>query len=269
MNKIRSLLIAGALVPAFALGACEDEKTAQAPSPPPPAPEAPAQPVPPEKPAAETAKEGLDKLREAAEKATKDLQPTLDKARDAANQALKDAQPAIDEARKAAEQLGASVGEIVKNAQDDFKQATEQLEKRLNELQGGRPVVTGDPAAALSPPEKLRTDTRAAAKAAAAGVGPAYVGVWTVQGSDCAKVDQEALEIFAVITPTTIRRYESMCNMPETPLTNGGATVDAECVAEGDVGMQTLLFSLPSPYSLTISGSEGAGVNLVRCHLPG
>ncbi len=265
MTTFRTFLMAGALSASALLAACEDEKAVQAPPTPPPAAET--QPSPPpaaetEKPALETAKEGLDKLRDAANQALKDAQPAIEDARKAAEQALKDAQPTIDK-------LGASIGEIVKKAQDDFKQATEELEKRLNELQTGTAAPSGDPAATLSAPDKLRTDTRAAAKAAAAGVGPAYVGVWVAQAIDCAKVDQEPLEMVAVITPTTIRRYESVCNMAETPLTNGSATVDAQCVAEGEAETRTLTFSLPSPDRLTLSGAEGPGTDLVRCHLPG
>lgn len=264
MTKLRTFLMAGALAATALLGACEDEKAAQAPTPPasPPAAEPPPSTEPAEKPALETAKEGIDKLRDAANQALKDAQPTIDKAREAAEQALKDAQPTIDK-------LGASIGEIVRKAQDDFRKATEDLEKRLNEFNNDRPVPTGDPAATLSAQDKLRTDTRAAAKAASASIGPAYVGVWVGQASDCAKVDQEPLEMVAVITPTTVRRTESVCNMAETPMTNGSATVEAQCVAEGEVETRTLTFALPSPDRLTLSGAEGPGVDLVRCHLPG
>ncbi|MDP3897104.1 MAG: hypothetical protein Q8Q62_10555, partial [Mesorhizobium sp.] len=221
-----------------------------------------AEPAPAEKPALETAKEGLDKLRDAANQALKDAQPAIDKAIETAGQALKDAQPTIDK-------LGASINEIVRNAQDDFRTATEALEKRLNEFNSDRPVVAGDPAATLSAPDALRTDTRAAAKAAAAGIGPAYVGVWVGQASDCRKVDQEPLEMIAVITPTTIRRHESVCNMAETPLVDGKASVAAQCVVEGEVETQTLTVSLPSPDRLTLGRAEGNRVDLVRCHLPG
>lgn len=264
MTTFRTFLMAGALSTSALLVACDDEKAVQAPPSSPPAAEAPPSPPPAaqtEKPALETAKEGLDKLRDAANQALKDAQPAIEDARKAAEQALKDAQPTIDK-------LGASISEIVKKAQDDFRQATEELERRLNELQTGTPAPSGDPAATLSAPDMLRTDTRAAAKAAAAGVGPAYVGVWVAQANDCAKVDQEPLEMLAVITPTTIRRYESVCNMAETPLTNGSATVEAQCVGEGDVETRTLTFALSSPDRLTLSGADGPGTDLIRCHLP-
>lgn len=263
MSIARSLFLAGAVASALALAACEDETVAQAPATPAPNAE-PAQPAPPpaEKPALDTAKEGLDKLRDAANQALKDAQPTIDSAREAAEKALRDAQPTID-------RLGASIAEIVQRAQDDFRTATEALEKRLHEFNNTGPDTIGDPAARLSAAETLRTDTRAAAKAAAAGIGPAYVGVWVGRASDCAKVDQEPLEMVAVITPTTVRRYETVCNMAETPLTNGSATVAAQCVAEGEVQDQTLTLSLPSPDRLTLAGADGPGVDLVRCYLPG
>ncbi len=265
MTRFRTLLMAGALVPVAFLAACEDEKTVQVPASP-PAAQAPApQPAPaevPEKPTIETAKEGLGKLRDAANQALKEAQPTIDKARETAEQAMKDAQPTID-------RLGQSVGEIIQKAQDDFKRTTEELERRLDELQGKPPAPSGDPAAALSAEDTLRTDTRAAAKAAAAGVGPAYVGVWVGQASDCARVDEQPLEMIAVITPTTLRRYESVCNMAETPLTEGKAGLEAQCVVEGEMETQSLTVALPEPDKLTLSGAAGPGVDLVRCHLPG
>lgn len=262
MNIAKSILLTGAFVSALALAACQDEKTAEAPAAPAPnAERPPADPAPAEKPALETAREGIDKLRDAANQALKDAQPTIDKARETAEQALKDAQPTIDK-------LGAAISEIVRNAEDDFRTATENLEKRLNEFNGDTPVVTGDPAATLSASETLRTDTRAAARAAAAGIGPAYVGVWVGQASDCRRVDQDPLERIAVITPTTIRRYESVCNMAETPLTDGKASISAQCVVEGEVETQALTVSLASPDRLTLGGADGPGVDFVRCHLP-
>lgn len=253
----------------FALVACSDEETAKAPPPEAPAPQEQPQATPPEKPAVETAKEGLDKLRDAANQLVEDAKPALDKARQSAEQAIKDAQPTIDRARDAAKKLGASIDEIVRQAQEDFKSATEQLDKHLSELQGERPATpTGDPAASLQAAEQLRTDTRAAARAATADIGPDYVGVWAGQAADCVKIDEEPLELFAVITPTTIRRYESVCNMAETPLNEGKAEIMAECVAEGDVEEQTLRLTLSTPERLTIAGAEGGGVDLVRCHLP-
>jgi hypothetical protein len=266
MKMSKTLLITTAVFSVLALSACEDEKAVQAPTQ--PAPNQPT-PAPPEKPAVETAKEGIDKLRDAANQALKDVQPAIDDARKAAEQALKDAQPAIDQAWEAAGKLGASVSEIVTKAQDDLKRATEALEQRIREAQGGTEASTGDPAAVLPAADKLRADTRAAARAGSAGVGPAYVGVWVGKAEDCASVDQQPLEMFAVITPTTIRRYESVCNMAETPLTDGSATVAAECVGEGEVETRQVKLSLPSPDKLTLGGADGAGVDLLRCHLPG
>jgi len=261
MVSIRTLLLTGALAPVILLAACEDEKVTQAPAPPPAAEQPDPPPAQPEKPALDTAREGLDKLRDAANQALKDAQPAIDKARDAAEQALKDAQPTIDK-------LGASIGEIVGKARDDFERATEELEKRLNELQGTKPAPSGDPAATLAAPEKLRTDTRAAAKAADAGLGPAYVGVWVASVADCAVVDQKPLETATVITPTTLRRHDNVCNMAETPLADGKATVEAQCVGDGEVETRTITFTLPSPDRLTVSGAQGAASDLVRCHLP-
>ena len=269
MASHRLFLTIAASCSIMTLAACSDEPALQAP-----APEAQTeeqQPAtPPEKPAAETAKEGLESLRDAANQLVEDAKPALDQARKSAEEALKDAQPTIDKARDAAKEIGTAIDQIVRKAQDDFKRATEALDKRLDEVEAGdnSPAADGDPAATLAAADSLRTDTRAAARAAAAGVGPGYVGVWVKEAADCAKIDQEPVEIFAVVTPTTIRRYESVCNMPETPLADGTAEVTAQCVGEGEVEDRIIRLSVPSPDALTIAGAEGTGVDLVRCHLP-
>jgi len=268
---IRKLALAcSILLPLAALAACEDQKTAQSP-PPAPAPQTeapkPEQPAG-DKTATDTALEGLNKLREAAEQAVKDAQPTIDRAKEATEKALKDAQPHIDKATEAMKQIGQSVQDIVTRAQDDLKKATEELERRLNEAQGQPPAPVGDPAATLTAADKLRADTRAAARAGGTSMVPAYVGVWAGKVEDCAKVDQEPLEMFAVITPTSMRRYESVCNIPETAMSNGAATLTAECIAEGDVETRQLTFKMSAPDRLSISVPDGAGPDMVRCHLP-
>ena len=277
MNRIKPVAIAAAIVAALALAGCDDPKQAQAPSQPAPAQPAPAEPAPQATPpaddgksATETAKEGLGKLREAAEKAAKDLQPTIDKARETAEQAMKDAQPAIDKAKEAAKQIGQSIDDIVKKAQEDLNSATKALEDRLNEAGNKPPAPVGGPENALAPADKLRADTRAAARAGQASVGPAYVGVWAGKASDCAQIDQGAVEMMAVITPTTIRRYEAVCNIPETVMTDGKATVQAQCVSEGEVEERQISFSMATPDKLTIATgtTPGGEAELLRCHLP-
>lgn len=262
---IATLILSGAF-----LAACEDQKAVQAPPAPTPQAEAPKPPEPvgDGKSATDTALEGLNKLREAAEKAVEDAQPTIDRAKQATEQALKDAQPHIDKATEAMKQIGQSVQDIVNKAQEDLKTATEELEKRLNDAQGSPPAPVGNPAATLAASDKLLADTRAAARAGGTSVVPAYVGVWVAKADECAKVDQQPLEMFAVITPTSIRRYESVCNMPETPMSNGAAMVAAECVAEGEMEKRDLVFKMPSPDRLTILFAQGPGVDLVRCFLP-
>src|SRR5690606_37937583 len=106
------------------------------------------------------------------------------------------------------------------------------------------------PAAKLSPPDQLRADTRAAARAHPAGIGPAYVGVWALNAEECGRIDREAVENFAVITPTTIRRSEAVCNFAATNMTDGKATVTASCIAEGEAEERQITFSMPSEDSL-------------------
>lgn len=277
---MKPVLAATAVLAMLALAACDDPKKAaqapeQQPAPSAPAPSAPAQQPPADsgKSATETAKEGLSKLREAAEKAVSDLQPTIDKAKEATEQAIKDAQPTIDKAKEAAKQLGLSIDEIVKKGQQDLNNAAQALEKRLREAGQLPPVQNADPGTALSSPDKLRADTRAAARANQAGIGPSYVGVWVGQASDCAKVDQQPMELVAVITPTTVRRYEAVCNIPETELTDAKATVTAQCIGEGETEERQITFTMPAPDRLTIATAlpgqtPAEAAELLRCNLP-
>src|SRR5690606_31674429 len=117
--------------------------------------------------------------------------------------------------------------------------------------------------------DRLRADTRAAARAHAAGIGPAYVGVWAISPDECARIDREAVENFAVITPTTIRRYEAVCNFDAAEMTDGKATVAASCIAEGETEDRQIGFSMPSQDRLSISTAPvSIAVEFVRCHLP-
>ena len=74
----------------------------------------------------------------------------------------------------------------------------------------------------------------------------------------------------AVITPTTIRRYESVCNIESTPLVEGTATISASCSAEGETEQRTIELSLVSDNRLEI-GAPGASADasLDRCGLAG
>jgi len=273
--RAHRLALSVAFAAVLALAACSEEKSAEAP---PPADGQTVQPAPslPEKPALETAKEGIGKLTEAARQAAKELQPSIDKAREGVQnlaeqgkQALQDAGPALEKAGEAARQLGQSIDEIVKKARTDFDTAVADLQKRIDAASGTANPPTGDAAAALPAPDRLKADTRAAARARPAGIGPAYVGVWAADAAACAKVDVEPLEMFAVITPTTIRRYESVCNFAAKEPVNGAATVDASCIAEGDAEERQITFTQADENSLSISmpGAEG-GAALIRCHLP-
>src|SRR5690606_18730436 len=229
MNAVRVVLPGLVGLCLFALTGCEEEKAGTAPAEPPSAGD--------EGGSADTARDPVQKLRDAAELAgeaiSEGASQLTEKGRRAAEQALEDARPAIEEASKLAGELGRSVDEIVKQAASDLQSAVEALNKRIAEAGGERKPATGDPDAVLAPADKLDADTRAAARARPGGVGPEYVGVWAGTAADCRRIDQEPVEIFAVITPTTIRRYESICNFESVPLTENSATVTASCIAEG------------------------------------
>lgn len=248
-----SLLAATALT----LAACseEDQQTTQA--------EPPAVEEPAPEPELNRTDEGVENLREGAERLLEGGRQLSEEAADRASRALEDAAPALERA-------GEVVDELVNRAISDFETAINELERRIEEADGTEEEVVSEPDAVLAPSEQLNADTRAAARAVAAGVGPDYVGVWAGEPSACAMVDQEAVEeMFAVITPTTIRRYENVCNFDSEPVVDGAATVNASCIAEGNTEEREIRFTLPTPGVLQIGNSEQPDLaELVRCHLP-
>jgi Asp-tRNA(Asn)/Glu-tRNA(Gln) amidotransferase A subunit family amidase len=242
------------LAAALLLAACsqEEEKTAQ---PEPPAAEQPA-------PAEDQASEGMKNLREGAKQLLEGGRQLSEEAMERADKALEDAEPAL-------RQAGETIRELARQAVEEFEQAVADLQERIDNAEDKNEPVPGDPDAVLAPAEQLNADTRAAARAVAAGIGPDYVGVWAAEPSACAKIDQEAVELFAVITPTTIRRYENVCNFESVPLADGRATVQASCIAEGTTEDRDITFTLPSPEKLQIGRPESPILaELVRCHLP-
>ena len=175
----------------------------------------------------------------------------------------------LDRAGEAAKQVGQSVQLLAQRARQDFDVAVKNLEKRLDEA-GIRPAPkVGDPAARLSSPDQLKADTRAAARASAAGIGPAYVGAWALNAEQCGQIDRQPVESFAVITPTTIRRADAVCNFQTVEPADGKATVKASCISEGEAEDRQITFSMPSADSLSIATAPvSTAVQFVRCTLP-
>lgn len=261
--RISRLFLPAALASALLLMGCGEEQTADTAS---PAEEgAPAQPEPaPDKTddAVRELREAGEALKEAAREGAQDLA-------EQGREALEDAGPALERAGEIAKDIGRSVDDLIRQAQEDFDSAVTELEKRIDEATGMPAAPTGDPGAVLAPPDQLNADTRAAARARPSGIGPDYVGVWAADAASCARIDVEPVEVFAVITPTTIRRYESVCNFDAAGLADGEATVTASCIAEGNTEERQIRFAMADENTLSIStpGAEGAA-NLVRCHLP-
>ena len=246
------------------LAACSDEETTVSQAEP-PAAEENAQP-----PADEGASgDAVDRLRDGAGDILEGTRQLSEQARERAEQALEDAGPALERAGEIARDIGTSLDEIARQAMRDFETGVDLLEQRIDEATGEAEPVTGDPNAVLPPLDELRADTRAAARAGPAGVGPDYVGVWATDPAACGQIDLEPVEIFAVITTTTIRRYESQCNFEPTDMSKGTATLGASCIAEGDVEDREIVLEMPTQDTLRI-GRPGSNVaaDLVRCHLP-
>ena len=266
---LRPLLTASVALLALTLVACDDSSNqAQDQS---PAPQAPAEPAPqaPEPSPQDRMDDATQQLRDAARQAGEAAREGADALLQQGREALKDAGPMLDRANEVAGQIGQSMQELAERARRDFDTAVADLEKRLNEAGVETRPEGGDPAALLSPPDQLRADTRAAARAHPAGIGPDYVGVWALNADECGRIDREPVTNFAVITPTTIRRYEAVCNFAAADMTDGKATVTASCIAEGETEERQISFSMPSTDSLSINtGPVSIAVQFVRCHLP-
>ncbi|MFN3549692.1 MAG: hypothetical protein ACK4U0_19585 [Mesorhizobium sp.] len=242
----------------LALAACSDEqKVVQAEEP-------PAAAESPEAAPAEKRNDAIDRIGEGAGLILEGAGELARDARQRTERLIEDAGPALERARGYARELGVVVNELTERAMRDFASGVEALEKRIEESDARNGSATEDAGAVLPSPEMLRADTRAAARARPAGVGPDYVGVWAGDAASCARIDVEPVEMMAVITPTTIRRYEAVCNFAETPLTDGSATVAASCIAEGEMEERRITLEMSGPDTLTIDGSA----TLVRCHLP-
>ncbi|RST83928.1 hypothetical protein EJC49_21615 [Aquibium carbonis] len=242
----------------LALAACSDEQNAaQAPQQPPVAQAPEPAPAP---------NRNDDALNRIGEGAGMILDGAGDLARDARQRTerlLEDAGPTLERARGYARELGVVINELTERAMREFAAGVETVERRIEESERTRQPASGDAAAVLSPSAQLRADTRAAARAGPAGVGPAYVGVWAGDAASCARIDVDPVEMMAVITPTTIRRYEAVCNFTETPLVDGSANLVAACIAEGEMEDRSISLAMPQTDRLTLDGAE-----LVRCHLP-
>ena len=260
----RSLTALAAGLSMLALAACSNDETTVVQA----EPAAPQETVPPAAPSGNEADEAVRKLQEGAGSLLEGAGELAEQARERAERALEDAGPALDRAGEIARQIGSSLDEIARQALADFDKGIALLEQRLNEATGEREPFTGNPAAVLAPADTLNADTRAAARASLAGLGPDYVGVWAADPASCARIDRQPVEIFAVITPTTIRRHESVCNFDQAAMNGGKATLSASCVAEGDMEERRIALDMPDDNTLLIDTPQPAGgTALTRCTL--
>ncbi len=258
MSRLSAPLLAGLASLALLAGCSEEPRQTGAPQAEEPAATAPADQEPD---GMQRLRDGLDTLQQEAERLGGDI-------RQQAQEIIDNPDPYLEQAREIGGRIGQSVDEIIRQAAEDLQRGVAALEERIAAATGEpRPAAEGD--ARLAPIEELDPDTSAAARAHQAGVGPDYVGVWAGSAEDCGLIDREPVEMFAVITPTTIRRYESLCNFVEQPVEGGRVTLSAECTAEGEMEERAITLTLPSSEELRMSydGAEG-GAELLRCHLP-
>jgi len=254
-------LFAGALAGSFlfVLAGCGEDQTI-ASDPGPQAPES-------TNSASDNQPDTLERVREGAGALATEAERIAGEARERAERALEDAGPFLEQAGEIADRIGQSVDVIVRQAAEDLRLGVQMLEERIAEMSGDL-VVVDDTEARLPPEEDLNADTSAAARAVQARVGPDYVGVWADAAATCARIDQEPVETFAVVTPTTIRRHESVCNFEASDMQDGAAVVVAECMAEDEMEERRITLAMPDFDTLRISydGREGAA-ELIRCHL--
>lgn len=209
----------------------------------------------------------LDRVREGAGTLATEAERFAGEARERTERALEDAGPFLEQAGEIADRIGQSVDVIVRQAAEDLQLGVQMLEERIAEMSGDL-VVVDDTEARLPPEADLNADTSAAARAVQARVGPDYVGVWADAAATCGRIDQEPVENFAVITPTTIRRHESVCNFEARDMQDGAAVVVGECMAEGDMEERSITFAMPDFDTLRISyDSQEGAAELIRCHL--
>lgn len=276
MKLTRILLATLAGTSMMALAACND---ATEPSAPDDDPAVRTQPLAPQADDAapetdtptDTQTDTMQRLRDAAGQARDEAGRLAGEARRAAEDAYEDAGPMLNRAGEIAGRIGASINELAERARVDLERAARALDQRVAEATDDTTPdePAGDPAALLGPADELNADTRAAARASMAGVGPAFVGAYAADAASCARIDREPLELFAVVTPTTLRRYESVCNIEAGDADGDNVTVAASCMVEGDMEERQIMFDTSEPDTLRIvQGAESEGVDLVRCSLP-
>lgn len=262
MRVARILLFGLAGASLMALAACEEEKADTAPTDPP-------ADVGEQSGGTQT-DDTVKKLQDSADQAAEAIQQGANDLAEKGKAALEDAGPTLDKAKEIAKQVGESVDEIVRKGAADLKLAVDALNERIQESDNEGDPASDDPDTALSPADTLHADTRAAAKAGPAGVGPDYVGVWAGEAADCKRIDQDgSVQLFAVITPTTIRRYAGVCNFEATDMDGTKADIAASCIAEGATEDRDITLSMPDDDRLELStGPDGAKTEYLRCHLP-
>ncbi len=264
MSLFRSFAVATLGISISVLGACSDEQPAVSETPPTQQREDNnGQPR-------DEVNDALSRLREAAGQTAEEAGRLAGEARERAAQALEDAGPTLDRARDIVGKIGESIEEIAARARQDLLDAATALERRIAaETDGPVPdEPVGDPSALLGPEDELNADTRAAARASMANVGADYVGAWAQDAASCAQIDRETLEMFAVITPTTLRRHGSVCNIDPAETANGLTTVAASCIAEGGEEERQISFNTSEPNVLRVSQGDSEGAPLIRCSMP-
>lgn len=131
-----------------------------------------------------------------------------------------------------------------------------------------RPVTPANFESLTPPQSLLREDTIEAGTHDRSLSRLAYVGVWARSGDGCAMMDQTAFDGFAVITPGTLRHPDETCSFEPGVPGQGYLQGEASCEVGRKTIKRTISMEMLSRSAMHLS-IDGAGQNLVRCHLPG
>lgn len=123
--------------------------------------------------------------------------------------------------------------------------------------------------ALLQPVAKLKPDTLEAAQHDTKVSKIPYIGAWAADDEGCGKIDEDAYESFAVITPKSIRQFQDNCAIKATPPDDNPTSVQAACKADAAADTRNITLFITAIGSLQIINKPGATpVEYIRCQLP-
>jgi hypothetical protein len=128
--------------------------------------------------------------------------------------------------------------------------------------------LPADPGPVTPPAQVLQEDTVEALRHDRRQSGLPYVGVWAADAAGCRKMDQTTYDLFAVITPTTVRQFEESCTYERQSAQGGTFSFAASCEAEGAKSERTIGITMVNDKSLLLQNiPTRPGTTMIRCRL--